>query len=129
MLILVNIFISILVALLNGEKRKIGFFWSFFFCVFYSIIIGYFIIISSELKTTPSKMITNSDKRSNFIIAILYILTGILGIIFSVKRLLNPDYLLFYETEKWPLILISMSIGFFGSSIYRIRQNSFVEHK
>ena len=48
-LFLIYLVIAALIAQL-GKKRKIGFGWSFFFCLFLSPIIGLFITLASKKK-------------------------------------------------------------------------------
>lgn len=55
-ILLVNLVICFLIAYYAGSKRKIGFGWSLFFCIFLSPIIGGIITALSPRKfDEPSK--------------------------------------------------------------------------
>ncbi len=54
--------ISALIALL-GKNRKIGYGWSFFFCLILSPIIGVIIILCSKKKQTEFVDINNENKE------------------------------------------------------------------
>jgi hypothetical protein len=47
---LVNLLLSLLVAKLVGQKRNIGFGWTFFFCLFLSPLLGLLIALLSDKK-------------------------------------------------------------------------------
>jgi len=111
--IILFIGISSLVGIFKGGNRKIGFFWSFFFCIFFSIIIGYIITSFSELKTIPEKTLSKTTRIINVILGILFLSIGILGIYFSNKEIKQMGYI-----EEGVITLLFLSIGLIGSSIY-----------
>ncbi len=52
-LFLINLGLSLLIALLAGRKRKIGFFWSFFFSLFFGWFLGFIVTMMSRRREFP----------------------------------------------------------------------------
>jgi hypothetical protein len=48
--LIVNVFLSFLIAEYLGSKRNIGFGWSLFFCLFFSPLLGLIITLLSRKK-------------------------------------------------------------------------------
>lgn len=108
-----NYFIySILVFVISifiGSKRKIGFFWSFFFCIFLSPIIGF---IVSYYSPKNGQTISPKDKVGNKILLFISIPFLLVSLFLILKIIMTPS-----NDESYRKIIF-ICISFVGTTIY-----------
>lgn len=97
-----------------GRKREMGPRWSFFFCFFFSPLLGYLITITSH-KISKRPIVTDPPNFVSFILALIYL--AVCG--FLIYQVISTSLSL----EEISLI-ITLAIGFFGSALYVSRIES-----
>lgn len=130
--IVVNLILSFLTAYFFGRKYKIGFWYSFLFCIFFGFLIGNIITLCSPLKSKPP---VYERTAGNVVWAVL---SGVaclacIGVVFSINGFIkermgttvysfNPGLysgeIAGYMQMKW--IAISFAIGFALAVIYAL---------
>ena len=118
-LLALNITIGILVGVYIGNKRLVGFMWSFFFSLFFNFIVGITITLFSR-KTNGKK--TYSSKVASTWKSLLTVVFSLLSIASFViaKFNLEPVYNGVYEVIQWEALRVWVfyGIGFAGTSYY-----------
>lgn len=113
-----QVILSILVAQVVGHKRKIGGGWTLFFCLVFSVLIGFFFAILSPIKGENKSIAKVSDPR--FILSLLVSFIGIVVLIGTIRMLISPEY-----TTMQILLPLDLTVGVFGLAIYISFPNAF----
>ena len=115
-IILVQVLLAGYISTSVGDHRRIGIFWSFFFCVTLSIVIGLLITLASPKKTNPDAY----DNRFYAWTLLLAIPIGLLGL-YLAYSVLNKPGRDFYTDEillRPILLILPIAIGWVGLAIY-----------
>jgi hypothetical protein len=107
---LVQCLLSIPVAYFIGRSRRIGFYWSLFFCCTFSLIVGCFIIFLSSKKTKETYLNMQPWITVKIYLGICSFATG-LYLFFSNYRMI---------TEESPYLLVPC-IGLWGLGIFLMK--------
>ena len=113
-----QVILSLLVAQAVGHKRKIGGGWTLFFCLVFSVIIGFFFAILSPIKGENKSITKVSDPR--FILSLLVSFIGIAVLVGTIRMLISPEY-----TTAQVLLPLDLTVGVFGLAIYISFPNAF----
>jgi hypothetical protein len=90
-----------------GKKKKVGFWWSVFFCSFLTPIIGLIIVLRSD-----SKDYIEVNKSKGSILGGFLLVLGILCLLGQLNYL-NKDQSMFFDSRAFWI-----SIGIIGGGIY-----------
>lgn len=110
LILIINFCLAFLIAS-YGNKKRIGFGWSFFFCIFWNVIVGLIITVFSknideDLPTSPTKI------AIGWILVVIGVLPIISGFI-NYKDDFNEEVII-------SLQMITIGIGLIGSGLYLI---------
>jgi hypothetical protein len=123
--LIIAIIISVLVAQFVGAKRKIGFWWTLFFCTFLTPLIGVIIALFSKKLGAPIQPPSKLKVGIGWVLVMLFSLS-LLG---TLLTLVNPESIYydvrgkfesFDQTRNRLIQSAAMSCGFMGLGIYLI---------
>lgn len=103
--LIVNLAISIIVAAMLGEKRKIGMFLSFVFCATLSVPIGVIITLLSPLKTS------NKPVQPKVVAGTIIGSIGGLGLLGFIYRLITNGL---HPTPNYSVLVVGGGILILG---------------
>ena len=108
MLLFVYLLIVFSISYFIGRKKKVGFWWSAFFCSFLTPILGLIITLKSDIKGTI-------EINTQFpIVGYLLLIFGCSGLYLQLSYLKTQN--VFFDSSQ-----LSLSIGMIGSGIYLIK--------
>lgn len=102
--------LDVCLGIFLGDKRKIGIFWSIFFCAFFSPVFGIAFILTSPKKTAKEIRFSKTYYNINFISAAISFIFGIF-LVYGVYAIDNG-------TNGTNIVMLSLGIGFIGWGIY-----------
>ena len=118
--------VGFLIAYFIGRKRKIGFWWSLFFCWFLTAIGGLIITLSSKKLDAPNPSPSKVKSAIGGVLIVIFGLSLILAInsIGSFDSMINQNY---GGDESVKQLMnqnaynsIALSMGFIGLGVYLI---------
>ena len=112
LILLVYVSIVIAISFFIGRKKKVGFWWTIFFCSFLTPIIGFIIALTSQTKDYNQ---LKNEKVSS--IGIILLILGIMSFLGQLNYLYKGQIVQFSSSTLW------LSVGLIGSGIYRLKSN------
>src|SRR5689334_1822084 len=86
---------SVVIGLHFGQERKIGFWWTCFFCIFLSPLIGIGLAIASQAKSDNTPYSEFCQTIILFLI-LLSLITGVVCLVIAIKALNQPTLFLYW---------------------------------
>ena len=85
---IVYIILAFAVAFFTGAKRNIGFFWSLFFSIFWSPLIGFIVSYYSPINGSA---MNKKDVANKVVVQIFSIILGLLAVLFFISLITSHD--------------------------------------
>jgi hypothetical protein len=123
--LIIAIIISVLVAQFVGAKRKIGFWWTLFFCTFLTPLIGVIIALFSKKLGAPIPSPSKLKVGIGWVLVIWFSF----ALYHNITCLANPESLPYDVSERYGNVdqtrnrffqQVAASCGFMGLGIYLI---------
>jgi hypothetical protein len=122
-IILIFTILDLWIANEYGKKRRIGVYWSFFFCFFFSPLIGF--IITQSTPKLNDEYIIKKDSSIYKVLLIVYLIVSLVFFYGFFNRIFGDLNFAITNFLSELLYSLSFGIGFMGAFEYlRSRYNS-----
>lgn len=130
-----SLILSFLIAFIMGKERKIGIYWSLFFCITFSFIIGFVIVLFS--RKINKRDIVNSYNNPKWYAIIFAVLLALIGLFFLIQfwilienEITAKENILFtYKTDYGTMYrYFALAIGYCGAALFIIKDRRIVQN-